>query len=166
MDFSPGIFFTITLSQLHDARRSLLLNVARFLQLISQSRLQLIAQFRVTVLAVSESPAGSRIPLEALSFCGLRNQFILISKRNTPGVRLHSSKSRQTSRILSGMRSGHCAKREPVRPLTWVNAGHRDDECGLVSGPKSASSAAKLFFRRHCQIGRLTSITCAGASAD
>ena len=36
--------------------RSLLLNVARWLQFISQSRLKPIAQYRVTVLAVSESP--------------------------------------------------------------------------------------------------------------
>src|SRR6516162_530322 len=36
--------------------RSLLLNVARSLQFISQSRLKPIAQFRVTALAVCESP--------------------------------------------------------------------------------------------------------------
>jgi hypothetical protein len=32
------------------------------------------------------------VPLEALSFCGPPDQFILVSRRNTPGVLLHSSR--------------------------------------------------------------------------
>ena len=73
--------------------RSLLLNVAGSLQFISQSRLKPITQYRVTVLAV---PKSAEQVLEyrwrALSFCEPPSQFILVSKRNTPGVWLRSTR--------------------------------------------------------------------------
>jgi len=49
---------------------------------------------------------GSRIPLEAVSFCEPPNRFILVSERNTPGVRLCSSRlfGRFAPRIHHGAR--------------------------------------------------------------
>ena len=102
--------------------RSLLLNVAGSLQFISQSRLKPITQYRVTVLAV---PKSAEQVLEyrwrALSFCEPPNQFILVSKRNTPGVWLRSTRLFDVRTRLAGYEDVNDTERLCRDPaMRWV----------------------------------------------